>query len=129
MTHPPPRFFGGQPPRSLQGSVPFDAPVWTGVSAQAQRLILGMLHRDPAKRTTAQEALRHPWFLEGGSAPEVVDVARTPQSAEDVARVKAAVDNTLHAFNNPTTSVKLADPTQSRLAARRKHGGKPLKLG
>ena len=73
--------------------MPFDAPVWAGVSAQAQRLILGMLHRDPTKRTTAQEALRHPWFLEGVMAPEAAQeggahVARPPQSAEDVARVK-----------------------------------------
>lgn len=35
---------------------------WNKISEVAQNLVKGLLHRDPAKRLTVQQALAHPWF-------------------------------------------------------------------
>ena len=40
----------------------------TGVSEDAKAFVRSLLDRDPAKRPTAAEALRHPWLAGGTSA-------------------------------------------------------------
>ncbi|KAF6252390.1 kinase-like domain-containing protein [Scenedesmus sp. NREL 46B-D3] len=42
--------------------VQFPRELWAPISAEAQALVAGMLDRDPATRTTAQQALAHPWL-------------------------------------------------------------------
>jgi len=44
------------------GSYNFDAPEWSEVSDEAQRLISKMLEYDPEKRYTAMQVLNDPWF-------------------------------------------------------------------
>jgi len=65
----------------LTGNPPFSAPngeqilkkarldqlefrhsVWAIITKEARDLIIGMLEKDPAKRITANEALKHPWI-------------------------------------------------------------------
>ena len=41
----------------------FSDPVWECVSDDAMSMVEGLLEADPAKRLTAEEALRHPWML------------------------------------------------------------------
>lgn len=55
----------------MHGPVLFPLEPWaTRVHSSAQDLIVAMLQRDPAKRITAAEALKHPWFKQvlGGAA-------------------------------------------------------------
>ena len=40
----------------------FSDPMWETVSEEAKSMIKCLLERDPAKRLTAEEALRHPWM-------------------------------------------------------------------
>ena len=40
----------------------FSSPVWRGVSASALDLLHKILEKNPAKRISAEEALRHPWM-------------------------------------------------------------------
>ena len=69
-------FWGGEVPGKVSfrnifydiviKDVEFPSPAWDGVSAEAVDLARLLLKRDPEMRITAAEALRHPWFAEGG---------------------------------------------------------------
>ncbi|KAL5661667.1 hypothetical protein ACJX0J_028792, partial [Zea mays] len=54
----------------LHGRLDFDAEPWPSVSEGAKDLVRRMLIRDPRKRLTAHEVLRHPWVQVGGLAPD-----------------------------------------------------------
>jgi len=51
----------------LNDNVDFRKQWWQGVSDEAKDFVKFLLNRDPAKRPTAKEALKHPW-LQGTSA-------------------------------------------------------------
>jgi calcium-dependent protein kinase len=51
----------------LVDKVAYNTPWWAGVSDDAKDFVASLLQRDPAKRPTAKEALKHPW-LRGDSA-------------------------------------------------------------
>eukprot|EP00914_Ancora_sagittata_P011954 GHVO01023177.1.p1 GENE.GHVO01023177.1~~GHVO01023177.1.p1 ORF type:complete len:548 (-),score=88.06 GHVO01023177.1:70-1713(-) len=58
--------FGGQTDQEIlrrveKGKYAFDPPEWTKVSEEVKDLIRQMLIYDPAKRITAEAALKHPW--------------------------------------------------------------------
>ncbi|GLC44056.1 hypothetical protein PLESTB_000223900 [Pleodorina starrii] len=55
----------------LNDPLDFRHPAWSGVSAEAQDFVRLLLNRDAAARTSAREALRHPW-LRGDSAERSV---------------------------------------------------------
>jgi len=42
--------------------VKFEEPEWDKVSPEAKELILGLLNKDPKKRTTCKKALKSPWI-------------------------------------------------------------------
>ena len=46
----------------------FHSPWWDNVSKNAQDLVRNLLVKDPKKRFTAQQALKHPWVV-GNAAP------------------------------------------------------------
>lgn len=48
--------------RIKQDVVSFDLPAWGSVSADAKDLVAKLLHKDPALRLTADQALLHPWI-------------------------------------------------------------------
>ena len=51
----------------LCDKVAYNMPWWEGVSDDAKDFVASLLQRDPAKRPTAKEALKHPW-LRGDSS-------------------------------------------------------------
>jgi serine/threonine protein kinase len=114
--------------RIEEGSVRFDGPHLSKVSTDVKELILGMLHRDPARRLTIRDVLGHAWMRSaGGSAAVTADLGAAGGSSVDVAKVKMAVDNTFAAFNKPA-SVTLAPIGKSSLANRRKKSFPTLNL-
>jgi len=54
----------------LKGELDFSSDPWPSISESAKDLVRKMLNRDPRKRLTAHEALRHPWVCVDGVAPD-----------------------------------------------------------
>ncbi|TVU50255.1 hypothetical protein EJB05_01621 [Eragrostis curvula] len=54
----------------LHGSLDFESDPWPGVSYNAKDLLRRVLVRDPKKRLTAHQVLRHPWLQVIASAPD-----------------------------------------------------------
>ncbi|RLN42826.1 hypothetical protein C2845_PM01G24200 [Panicum miliaceum] len=54
----------------LHGKLDFESEPWPSISEGAKDLVRRMLIRDPKKRLTAHEVLRHPWVQVGGLAPD-----------------------------------------------------------
>ncbi|CAL4944763.1 unnamed protein product [Urochloa decumbens] len=54
----------------LHGRLDFESEPWPSISEGAKDLVRRMLIRDPKKRLTAHEVLRHPWVQVGGLAPD-----------------------------------------------------------
>ncbi|KAJ8754576.1 hypothetical protein K2173_005737 [Erythroxylum novogranatense] len=54
----------------LKGELDFMSEPWPKVSEGAKDLVRRMLVRDPKKRLTAHEVLRHPWIQVDGVAPD-----------------------------------------------------------
>jgi len=107
--------------RIENGTVTFEAAAWSQVSVEAQRFITGLLHKSPELRTTASQALQDEWFRTATAAAP--GGAVVPQAPVEGAR--AAVENTLKAFQSGhESSVALAPVKLSSLASRRR-GKKP----
>ncbi|KAF7818880.1 calcium-dependent protein kinase 26-like [Senna tora] len=54
----------------LNGELDFSSNPWPKISESAKDLVRKMLVRDPRKRITAHEVLRHPWIQVDGEAPD-----------------------------------------------------------
>ncbi|KAG5252980.1 calcium-dependent protein [Salix suchowensis] len=54
----------------LHGDLDFTSDPWPNISSSAKDLVRRMLVRDPKKRVTAHEVLRHPWVHDDGVAPD-----------------------------------------------------------
>ncbi|XP_028306852.1 calcium/calmodulin-dependent protein kinase type 1D [Gouania willdenowi] len=46
----------------LRADYEFDAPYWDDISDSAKDFISNLMEKDPAKRITCEQALRHPWI-------------------------------------------------------------------
>ncbi|KAF6262574.1 kinase-like domain-containing protein [Scenedesmus sp. NREL 46B-D3] len=55
----------------LTDKVDFNMPWWAGISDEGKDFVHMLLNRDPAKRPSAKEALKHPW-LQGNSSERSV---------------------------------------------------------
>ncbi|XP_076940172.1 calcium-dependent protein kinase 20-like [Bidens hawaiensis] len=54
----------------LKGDLDFSSEPWPDISESAKDLVRRMLVRDPKRRLTAPEVLRHPWVQADGVAPD-----------------------------------------------------------
>ncbi|XP_071721121.1 calcium-dependent protein kinase 20-like [Rutidosis leptorrhynchoides] len=54
----------------LKGDLDFASEPWPSISESAKDLVRKMLVRDPKRRLTAPEVLRHPWVQDNGTAPD-----------------------------------------------------------
>ncbi|XP_071690517.1 calcium-dependent protein kinase 20-like isoform X1 [Rutidosis leptorrhynchoides] len=54
----------------LKGDLDFASEPWPSISESAKDLVRKMLVRDPKRRLTAPEVLRHPWVQANGTAPD-----------------------------------------------------------
>ena len=63
----------------------FRRSAWAEVSAEAKDFVSKLLLKDPAKRPTAKEALKHPWLQTGFHAAK-----RRPLSTTVVQRIQAS---------------------------------------
>jgi serine/threonine protein kinase len=47
---------------TLKDPLMFDLPCWKLISDKAQNFISGCLIKDPSKRLTIEQVVKHPWF-------------------------------------------------------------------
>ena len=47
---------------TLENKLEYDLPCWTNISAECKDLLTRLLHKDPKKRITLEDALKHKWF-------------------------------------------------------------------
>ncbi|XP_069798378.1 calcium/calmodulin-dependent protein kinase type 1D-like isoform X2 [Narcine bancroftii] len=64
----------------------FDSPFWDGISEQAKGFIRHLLEKDPSKRFTCEEALRHPWIAENCAPLHNICHSVSMQIAKNFAR-------------------------------------------
>ncbi|KAI4301980.1 hypothetical protein L6164_035206 [Bauhinia variegata] len=54
----------------LRANLRFPSRLFRSISPTAKDLLRKMISRDPSRRLSAEQALRHPWFLSGGVATD-----------------------------------------------------------
>jgi serine/threonine protein kinase len=54
----------------------FPEPEWTLISSEAKALVLAMLSRDPSRRPSADELMRHPWMANNTHTDAIPTIAR-----------------------------------------------------
>jgi serine/threonine protein kinase len=50
----------------MAGKVEFPEPFWSRVSPEAKEFVSGLLRKNPGKRFTAEQGLRHVWIVKVG---------------------------------------------------------------
>ncbi|GAB0495321.1 hypothetical protein MMPV_006620 [Pyropia vietnamensis] len=56
----------------VEGKIRYPDDLWRGISAEALNLVQSLLKRNPEERPSADEALQHPWILNGGGSSEPI---------------------------------------------------------
>uniref|UniRef100_A0A8P4K5K3 calcium/calmodulin-dependent protein kinase n=1 Tax=Dicentrarchus labrax TaxID=13489 RepID=A0A8P4K5K3_DICLA len=79
------------------GAYDFPSPEWDTVTPEAKNLINQMLTINPAKRITAQEALKHPWVCQRSTVASMMHRQETVECLKKFnARRKLKVNRTLY---------------------------------
>lgn len=67
-----PPFYGDSPVETfdkvLRGNLRFPTRIFRSVSPEAKDLLRKMLCKDPSRRLSADQVLRHPWLMNGGES-------------------------------------------------------------
>lgn len=80
----------------------FKRSCWDGISDEAKDFVAKLLNKDPAKRPTAKEALKHPW-LRGSISDRS---SGKPLSLKVVQRIQVCMPSSLPLFHDCPRSVK-----------------------
>uniref|UniRef100_A0A8C8C2T3 calcium/calmodulin-dependent protein kinase n=1 Tax=Oncorhynchus tshawytscha TaxID=74940 RepID=A0A8C8C2T3_ONCTS len=90
------------------GAYDFPSPEWDSVTPEAKNLINQMLTINPAKRITAQEALKHPWVSQRSTVASMMHRQETVECLKKFnARRKL---KSLSLFVPPSLSISLQEP-------------------
>uniref|UniRef100_A0AAX7UZY8 calcium/calmodulin-dependent protein kinase n=1 Tax=Astatotilapia calliptera TaxID=8154 RepID=A0AAX7UZY8_ASTCA len=82
------------------GAYDFPSPEWDTVTPEAKNLINQMLTINPAKRITAQEALKHPWVCQRSTVASMMHRQETVECLKKFnARRKLKVCSTFSSYN------------------------------
>uniref|UniRef100_A0A8C7KU50 calcium/calmodulin-dependent protein kinase n=1 Tax=Oncorhynchus kisutch TaxID=8019 RepID=A0A8C7KU50_ONCKI len=95
------------------GAYDFPSPEWDSVTPEAKNLINQMLTINPAKRITAQEALKHPWVSQRSTVASMMHRQETVECLKKFnARRKLKVFP-IHPPHHPSPPVPIHPPTSS----------------
>uniref|UniRef100_A0A8D0DBV0 calcium/calmodulin-dependent protein kinase n=1 Tax=Sander lucioperca TaxID=283035 RepID=A0A8D0DBV0_SANLU len=99
------------------GAYDFPSPEWDTVTPEAKNLINQMLTINPAKRITAQEALKHPWVCQRSTVASMMHRQETVECLKKFnARRKLKVCLHLFHITNPAFNARYTSPIFSWLA-------------
>uniref|UniRef100_A0A669EAQ7 calcium/calmodulin-dependent protein kinase n=1 Tax=Oreochromis niloticus TaxID=8128 RepID=A0A669EAQ7_ORENI len=96
------------------GAYDFPSPEWDTVTPEAKNLINQMLTINPAKRITAQEALKHPWVCQRSTVASMMHRQETVECLKKFnarRKLKVCLLTLLHFF--PFCSNKLSESSDS----------------
>ncbi|KAG2435560.1 hypothetical protein HYH02_011854 [Chlamydomonas schloesseri] len=74
----------------LYGELDFHRPPWDEISDLARDFVAHLLERDPAKRPTAEQALKHPWLQQFHASASGASIASSLTSVDGSAATTAA---------------------------------------
>uniref|UniRef100_A0A3B3Y6L5 calcium/calmodulin-dependent protein kinase n=1 Tax=Poecilia mexicana TaxID=48701 RepID=A0A3B3Y6L5_9TELE len=100
------------------GAYDFPSPEWDTVTPEAKNLINQMLTINPAKRITAQEALKHPWVCQRSTVASMMHRQETVEclkkfNARRKLKVVSVLCSGLHAVSGRTAKFDLVSWFQS----------------
>lgn len=55
----------------VEGNIRYPEELWSGISAEAMHLVKSLLQRNPDERLSADQALQHPWIINGGNSQPI----------------------------------------------------------
>ncbi|GCC29466.1 hypothetical protein chiPu_0007908 [Chiloscyllium punctatum] len=92
----------------------FDSPFWDDISEQAKSFVRHLLEKDPTKRFTCEQALRHPWITENIAPLHDIYLSVSVQITKNFARSnwKRAINAAL--VVNYMKKMRLSSKQQSR---------------
>uniref|UniRef100_A0A8D3BKL6 calcium/calmodulin-dependent protein kinase n=1 Tax=Scophthalmus maximus TaxID=52904 RepID=A0A8D3BKL6_SCOMX len=101
------------------GAYDFPSPEWDTVTPEAKNLINQMLTINPAKRITAQEALKHPWVCQRSTVASMMHRQETVECLKKFnARRKLKVWNCTRDVKLSFTSSVTTSPSNDRSSGR-----------
>uniref|UniRef100_A0A3B5MV51 Protein kinase domain-containing protein n=1 Tax=Xiphophorus couchianus TaxID=32473 RepID=A0A3B5MV51_9TELE len=98
------------------GAYDFPSPEWDTVTPEAKNLINQMLTINPAKRITAQEALKHPWVCQRSTVASMMHRQETVECLKKFnarRKLKVVLCSGLHAVSGRTARFDLVSWFQS----------------
>uniref|UniRef100_H3AVR3 calcium/calmodulin-dependent protein kinase n=1 Tax=Latimeria chalumnae TaxID=7897 RepID=H3AVR3_LATCH len=102
------------------GAYDFPSPEWDTVTPEAKNLINQMLTINPAKRITAQEALRHPWVCQRSTVASMMHRQETVECLKKFnarRKLKGAILTTMLATRNFSVGRQTTAPATITAAA------------
>uniref|UniRef100_A0A665TF37 calcium/calmodulin-dependent protein kinase n=1 Tax=Echeneis naucrates TaxID=173247 RepID=A0A665TF37_ECHNA len=92
------------------GAYDFPSPEWDTVTPEAKNLINQMLTINPAKRITAQEALKHPWVCQRST---VASMMHRQETVECLKKFNARRKLKVRSHNHPLTHHESSDSSNT----------------
>jgi len=75
-----------------RGAWTFKEPIWEAVSLEAKDLVTKLLEKSPQERTSAKEALQHPWILQ--KVQRKFDSKLADQAIQSMMNFRVSTSNT-----------------------------------
>ncbi|XP_065184290.1 myosin light chain kinase A-like [Sycon ciliatum] len=97
----------------MKGNIDMSAAIWHKVNKEAKELLLQLLDVSPAKRTTAQEALQHPWITgrKGDYKLNVLQLMSEMSQGMSLEQ-KSKLDESSEEHSHAQSELQAQDPTK-----------------
>uniref|UniRef100_A0A8C6NYP1 calcium/calmodulin-dependent protein kinase n=1 Tax=Nothobranchius furzeri TaxID=105023 RepID=A0A8C6NYP1_NOTFU len=92
------------------GAYDFPSPEWDTVTPEAKNLINQMLTINPAKRITAQEALKHPWVCQRSTVASMMHRQETVECLKKFNARRKLKEPQTTVIHNPVDGIKVHPP-------------------
>uniref|UniRef100_A0A669CJF0 calcium/calmodulin-dependent protein kinase n=1 Tax=Oreochromis niloticus TaxID=8128 RepID=A0A669CJF0_ORENI len=98
------------------GAYDFPSPEWDTVTPEAKNLINQMLTINPAKRITAQEALKHPWVCQRSTVASMMHRQETVECLKKFNARRKLKEPQTTVIHNPVDGIKYIVASQAEMS-------------